>query len=265
MPGAEDERVGRVLALAAGEERGRRVTEAVAARLCDRDTAVLATAESALRLWGLIVDEPGVAGDPPAVLARPDRRRLAARRRRARPPARRRGPGAAAPESLESWPVGEVAGLCRPRRGQDQPDPTRVVVRGRIGSGRRSFAAAVWPSSACVPSMSTPTGSPPRSGRRPSPWSSATPSSTRCAPCGTVDRRCGRPGRRTHRCSRSSCLRGPAERVDPVVGLARRRGRPARPDGRGPAGGCGGPTFRLRGVARARAVRRGGAPAHDRR
>ena len=139
----EDERVGRVLALAAGDDQGRRVTEAAAARLCDRRTTVLATSESPLRLWGIVVDAPGPPGDAPSVALDPtiaawlhgvselDPRLVGVVR------------GTTARGLLETWPVDEVVERCRPRPGQDQPDPTRIVVRGRSGSGRRSFAAAV--------------------------------------------------------------------------------------------------------------------------
>ncbi len=140
---AEDERVGRVLALVSGDERGRRVTEAAAARVCDRAAPVLASAESALRLWGIVADDPGLAGDPPAVLLdhtvvawlhgidELDPRLVGVLR------------GTVAHEPLAGWPVSEVARRCRPDDALDQPDPVRVVVRARPGSGRRSFAAAV--------------------------------------------------------------------------------------------------------------------------
>ena len=143
LAAAEDERVGRVLALLAGDEQGRRVTEAVAARLCDREGGVLATAESPLRLWRIVTDEPGPAGDSSAVGL--DRTVLAWLHGISELDPRLvgvlRASGGAAP--LETWPVAAVADRCRPRPGQDQPDPTRVVVRGRAGSGRRTFAAAV--------------------------------------------------------------------------------------------------------------------------
>lgn len=137
-----DERIARVMSSLHRDDQRRYVTEPLAARLCDRAAGGLSTAESALRLWGIVTDEPVGPGEPPAV--RLDRTIVAwlhgvdeldhrlvgiVRTVAAHPP-------------LDGWPVAQVADRCRPRPGHDQPDPTRVVVRGRAGSGRRSFATA---------------------------------------------------------------------------------------------------------------------------
>ena len=140
---ATDERVGRLLAYAAGDTHGRRVTEAVAARLCDHDGPALTTAESALRLWGIVADVPGPAGDAPAVVLDPTIAAWLQGVDELDPLLVGVVRAAVGPEPFTSWPVEEVAERLRPIRGNAQPDPTRVVVRGRPGSGRRSFAAAV--------------------------------------------------------------------------------------------------------------------------
>lgn len=140
LAAAVDERVGRVFARLHGDEQRRYVTEHSAARVCDRDTAVLATNESPVRSWGMVVDEATGPGEAPAV--RLDRTIVAwlhdvseldallvgvARDRAAHAP-------------LASWPLHEVTERCRGHLGRGQP--IRVVVRGRRGTGRRSFAAA---------------------------------------------------------------------------------------------------------------------------
>lgn len=136
---AVDDRVGRVFARFHGDEHRRYVTEAMAARICDRDTAVLATSESPARLWRLVVDEPVGPGESPAV--RLDRTILAWLHGVAELDPRLVGVvrTGVAPTPLASWPVDDL--VDRWRGGI--PAPTRVIVRARAGSGRRSFAAAV--------------------------------------------------------------------------------------------------------------------------
>jgi hypothetical protein len=136
---AVDDRIGRVCARLHGDDQRRYVTEALASRVCDRDAAVLATSESPARLWRLVVDEPVAPGEAPAVrldrtivawllgVAELDQRLVGVVR------------AGAAPAPLASWPVEELAA----RWTSGSTPPTRVIVRARPGSGRRSFAAAV--------------------------------------------------------------------------------------------------------------------------
>lgn len=141
LAAAVDERVGRVFARLHGDDQRRYVTEHAAARVCDRDTAVLAAHESPVRLWGLVLEEPTGPGEPPAV--RLDRTVLAWLHDVSELDptligvVRDRAPHA----PLGSWPLDDVAGRCQDDVARGQP--TRVVIRGRPGSGRRSFAAAV--------------------------------------------------------------------------------------------------------------------------
>ena len=143
LAAAIDERIARQFAALHAHEDRRFPTEASAARLCDRQQPFVRTSESPLRLWRLLRTEPGGHGETPALLI--DRSIAAwllgideldhclvgvAQRHVAR-------------GTCSTWPIAAIAERLASRTGADQPDPTRVVVRGPSGSGRRTFAAAV--------------------------------------------------------------------------------------------------------------------------
>ncbi len=143
LAAALDERIARQFGLLNSHDDRRFPTEASAARLCDWDLPSILSAESPLRLWGLIRTEASYPGEPEALRLDPgiaawlqgvdelDSLLVGAAYRMA------------APAQLSTWPVAAVAEQLAPPSPGEQPNPTRVVVIGAAGSGRRSFASTL--------------------------------------------------------------------------------------------------------------------------
>jgi len=118
------------------------VTEELAAQLFDHGPSAVLDADSALRRWQLVSEEPVSPGEPPALVCDPlvrawmlgghhlDEALVGVARAHAAPA-----------HALPRWPVDETA--ARIDRILATAGRARIVVRGTPGSGRRTLAATI--------------------------------------------------------------------------------------------------------------------------
>jgi MoxR-like ATPase len=118
------------------------VTEELAAQLFGHGPSAVLDADSALRRWQLVAEEPVAPGEPPALVCDPlVRAGILGGHHLDEALGGVARPHAAPAQPLPRWPVDETA--ARIERILATAGRARVVVRGTPGSGRRTLAASI--------------------------------------------------------------------------------------------------------------------------